>query len=126
MFNRYFNRNPSVELVENYVNAHTKIFNTNTFSKEINFQKIINLNLDVEAIEYVLRLFKNQNSLSCKHKVLSYLMEARSENFTVFHNPKPKPSYKFVLELSYHGIRSIWKLCYGLILCIRHKWFLTL
>jgi len=126
LYNNYFKKNPPTEIINLYTEAHTHMLQNNDFNKKINVKKIITLNLDIEAIEYALRLFKGDNSLSSKHKILSYLMEVRSENYDLFHHSKSSSLIQFFFEFIFHGMRSVWKLFFGIILCMRYKWFLIL
>ncbi len=77
------------------------------------------LDLDLEAIEYFLRMRYGRNQLTQRFQILSFLAESRSEYYDFYVNEEFCRS-KALLKLIYLAMRSAGKLLKGMYLTKRY------
>jgi hypothetical protein len=106
----------SQDSVENYVHFNKLNFKTN---QEIDINSIVDKKLDIEAIEFYLRLQKRNNVLTQKVHALIYLIEIQKDFYYDFYVKKDSFLVGFT-NLVYYTIRSIYKLIKGFMLVRLH------
>ena len=80
----FFNECPPEWLLEKYVRVHDA-YDVSASQKEIKaIGAIVKHGLDVEAVEYVMRLRKRDNLLTKKVEIIHYLAECSSRRFGDF------------------------------------------
>jgi hypothetical protein len=84
----------------------------NTTESVVNIHKIIEKKLDVEAIEFFLRLKNRNNLLTQKLHALTYLVEVRKDFYEDFYLEKDS-FFRGFLSLVYFTLRSIFKFIKG-------------
>lgn len=111
----------SPDIVSNYLDAQSYVFCSPLSSEQENLIiKIVTNKLDIEAIEYFLRLKKNNNILTKKLHILSYLIESNRDYNALFINDKNKFVTGFMV-LVYYSFRSCFLLLKGFYQCKRYQ-----
>ncbi len=109
----------SKELADKYIKAHDFVKPSGTDSQFQTIRMVIDLNLDAEAVELALRKKNSQHPLLQKIKILTYLAECNSQYYDLFINEEPS-LFKAVAVLTYHVLRTAYKLLKGNIVKLRY------
>ena len=89
---------------------------------ELWMKKVLQLGLDIEALEIALELMNKKHILVRKIKILIYLCESFHPYYDRFINERVQRRKAFIL-LTFHVFRSVYKLIKGLALLL---WYRTL
>lgn len=89
LYRRLFGGEATAEVAQRYVEAHERFSFVETEPELALVRAVVQRGLNVEAVEYVLRLRHKDNVLSRKVAVLHYLAECRPELFGLFLNTRP-------------------------------------
>jgi len=119
LYNFIFNKNPTTKVINEYINAHLSLFKDNPITIQ-KIELIEKKKLDIESIEYYLRLTNKSNMLSIKFHILLYIAETKATNFYLFYNYKSN-RFSFILKSPFKIIRSIFKFLKGKYLNWRFK-----
>ncbi len=84
----------------------------------VNMHAIIAKRLDVEAIEFWLRVCRGRNRLGQKIQIMCYLAELDQANYHAWVAARPAPLRAWSC-MAWHGARSAWKFVKGAFL-VRH------
>jgi nucleoside-diphosphate-sugar epimerase len=117
LYKQLFGESPPLSLITRYERAHDYCCLPTPSDLRIDIDKIINLNLDVESIEYATRAQKTR--LSKKIVLLSYLAEVEPGNYETFVNKRSNWPLGMIL-LGYACARAPWKFFRGRYLLWRH------
>ena len=109
---RLFDRPIPDEVRKAYISANGLLLKGTTHLLQVKIELILELSMDVEAVEFALRRSSPQNILTKKLLILCYLAESRKDYFATFVNEKNLPFRAFV-ELSLYTLRSLYKLLKG-------------
>ena len=114
--NLFADKKLPLEVKNQYLDfSNTLLSDDSSDNLKVNIQKIIEYKLDVEAIEYYLRIKFQNNILSKKIHALLYLVEVRGEFFDDFHVKKNSFVTGFFALASY-TLRSLYKFFKGMML----------
>lgn len=117
---KIFSKKYHPKLKDKYLKAINNIIPPISPEDENFLTKIISNNMDIEAIEFVLRLKDKQNFLTYRFFTIIYLAEAYSLYFNNYYNEKNKRIYTF-LKLPIIGFNLILKLIKGHYILWRSK-----
>ena len=109
---RLFDRPIPDDVRKGYISANGILLKGTTHLSQVKIELIVELSMDVEAVEFALRRSSPQNLLTKKLLILCYLAEPRKDYFTTFVNEKNQPVRAF-FELSLYTLRSLYKLLKG-------------
>lgn len=112
IYQKIFKTTPDKDLIDWYIKANQQF---NTPPSEY-LRKIMSKNMDLEAIEYKLRLKDPHNTITRKVHIILYLAETEPRHYHTFINPKKKSFLGASFILFYSGIYSAYKLLKGLVL----------
>ncbi len=104
-------------LLEKYVMAHDYYLTEATDKELLWMKRARKRGLDLEALEFVLRIFNKNHILVRKIKILVYISESFSAYYNVFVNEHPQKGKALVLLL-YHLLRSVYKVLKGSVLLL--------
>ena len=107
---------------EKYVDAHNYYLKDIPEKDELWMKKVLQLGLDIEALEIALELMNKKHILVRKIKILIYLCESFHPYYDRFINERVQRRKAFIL-LTFHVFRSVYKLIKGLALLL---WYRTL
>ena len=107
-----FGRPVPQDIREAFVSANQLLLKDTSKVTPVKIDSILERSLDVEAIEFALRLKDPQNLLTKKLLILCYLAESRSAYFSTFVNEEHQPARAFI-KLSLTTFRSVYKLLKG-------------
>ena len=107
-------------VLQRYIEAHNFYLTLPDPSQVRWLAEAVRLQLDVEALEIVLRFSHRDHLLVRKIKILIHIAEAFEAYRFRFINEQPQRVKAFTL-LAYHGARTAWKFCKGRYLCRRLK-----
>jgi hypothetical protein len=120
-YGRLFNIDASIELVERYEKACAGIVPSwNSLLVREKIAKIIKHQLDLEAIEFFLRLQKGDNPITHRVNVLCYIIETTPQYYVRFHN-EVNCSIKVFIAMVGYVFRSLVKLIKGAYLVWRYE-----
>lgn len=88
LHDHFFSEKIHREVLSRYVEANRRCLPYVDTQSAGMIDKIVSCELDVEAIEFVLRLKKRDNFLTRKIEILFFLVEVRSQYFGYFFNCK--------------------------------------
>lgn len=109
------------EIISQYVKAHEFVLKSPAVTiKKIDLSLIIDKSLDLEAIEYALRLKFRDNLITKKIHILSYLLEANRDYNSLYFNEKAGFLKGFII-LGYHVVRSCYLFIKGSYLINRYN-----
>jgi hypothetical protein len=111
-----FPRPAEATVVERYIQAHRLLFADAAASPLVS--RIVEEQLDAEAIEYALRLRGRGRELTRKMQILCYLTEPLAAYQDEFVNRKQRSAAVFTLARS--ALRAAWKRVKGELLVRRH------
>jgi len=112
-----FSRNADPSVVTRYEAAHRQAFPNEIPSAAVT--RVVARRLDVEAVEFALRRRGAGRQLTRKIQVLCYLVEVRSDYFSLFLNDADARTRAW-LALAGETLRTGWKLVKGEFLVRRH------
>ena len=122
--NMIFKSEPKQEIINKYIAAHDIYINNASEKNLIWMKKALNLNLDFEALEMVLRFTNGRHILVRKIKILIYITESYPAYYNRFVNEVPQRA-EAILSLGFHSLRSIYKLLKGLSLLLYYQNFVN-
>lgn len=110
-----FSSNASEVVLNHYLTAHNKLPHLNHVQQSEAVHKIIDLGLDIEACEIVLR---GRDHLLCRKVLLmTYICETQSDYNLVFQLKNKRAFGSFLIEFLFFGLATIFKI-------IKGHWFL--
>lgn len=109
---------PQIE--SQYAAAHSHVFSGVSVVLGVDVQRMIALRLDAEALELALRRRNPKNTLTQKFHILVYLAEVRRDYYHEFFLEEAQPLLALA-QLSFHTVRTAWKLVKGKYLLGRHS-----
>ncbi|MFC2166795.1 hypothetical protein ACFLQZ_02400 [Acidobacteriota bacterium] len=118
-----FNADIPQEVSEKYMRAHDYYLLEATEKDLLWMKRTLQRGLDLEALEFALRIIKKKHILVKKIKILVYISESFCAYYSTFVNERPQRGKAFAL-LSYHLIRSAYKFLKGsfLLLLLRYRY----
>jgi hypothetical protein len=111
-----FGVEPPPELLDQYVRANQALLGEPQTGEGSGlaraWRRATSARLDVEALEFALRLRLRSNLVTQKVHLLSYLIETRLEFSSRYQNERRSRSRAYLL-LAVHAIRGLWKYAHG-------------
>ncbi len=116
-----FNSEIPLDVLEKYVMAHDHYLTKVRNAELIWMKKALQQGLDLEALEFALRIFNKEHILVKKFKILVYISESFSDYYNVFVNERPQRRKAFLI-LSFHLLQSVYKFLKGSVLLLIHRY----
>lgn len=107
-------------MTRRYIAAHHHINPPGTKKQFQTIRKVVDLDLDAEAVEYALRQQGKNHPLLDKMKIITYLAECEERYSTAFIN-QGSSFWRTLLIMAAQIIRSVFKRIKGTILVWRHS-----
>lgn len=124
VFRAFFREDPPARILDAYVKAHEFCFDADDVSALLRFRDWFRAaqkqEVDLEALEFAMRLGDSNNLFTAKVRMLLYLLEADGSFFNHFHNDQ-KTTLVAYLELLSRISRSLWKGAKGFFLVRRYR-----
>ncbi|OGL51390.1 MAG: hypothetical protein A3C43_06910 [Candidatus Schekmanbacteria bacterium RIFCSPHIGHO2_02_FULL_38_11] len=115
-----FSSNAPPDVSKKYVIAHD-YYLTETTDKDLLWMKrALQLGLDLEALEIVLRIVSKEHILVRKVKILVYICESFCAYYSAFVNEHSQRGNALAI-LFYHATRSVYKFLKGTFLLLRYR-----
>ena len=114
----FFHRPLPPVVADRYAAAHRHVFGEHATTPDY-VRTLVARKLDAEAIEYALRLRRQQNELMVRIQILFYLLEVRADYFEHFVATQPGRVRAWT-SLAGAVLRSAWKMGKGEILLRRY------
>lgn len=117
---RLFRAAAPPEVCRQYAAAHEHVLRHESAARAVDLGKILQGNLNVEAVEFYLRMRYGENRLTQKLQILNYLVEIRPQYWSLFANQR-EGFVLALLSLCWAACRSMALFAQGGFLCWRHE-----
>jgi hypothetical protein len=115
----FFGGQPDPDIIDRYVAANRLYMPQLDPCSILTLDKILQFQLDAEAVEYALRIRGEGKVLTKKIRILFYLAEVRSGYFSFFFNMEKAP-FRAVTGILFSAVLTAAKLIKGMYLIRRH------